>query len=130
WDGFLEAELDAAPDPRDEGRFDRLVEQAWAAVRNAGDDPVSASHITQSEAAYLLSRNRFDEAIEKLDAARKQAFDARDGAHGTRVALDQALAMLRRNRPDDIQHAWDMLVDTERRADAGKLRQNKRPALA
>jgi hypothetical protein len=131
WDGLLQAERDVTTEPGTYGgRHAQMLEQAWVAVHNAGDDPVFAAYMTQAEADLDEARGHDNDAIDKFDAARKQATSARDLPHAMRITEDEVIALLRRDNPDDGDRAWKLVVEMARVADEGKLLPKKYAALS
>jgi hypothetical protein len=120
WEKRLWSEYHAASEPANAADVAYLIEQAYAAVHNAGDDPVLLARIRYVGAHLQWSAGHVhDDMLASLGAARALALSGRDFRMAMVIAADTAHVLADRNRPGDLDAAWDLLGDTLRTATAG-----------
>ena len=120
WQKRLWVEYHLASQPANPDDVAALVEQAHDAVHNTGDDPVLLARIEWVEAHLQWSADHADDdMLASLGAARTLALSGRDVRIAMAIAGDMAYVLADRDRPGDLDAAWDLLVDTLRTATAG-----------
>ena len=126
WEKRLWVEYHLASQPGNPEDAAPLLEQAHDAVHNTGDDPVLLARIKLVEAHLQWSAGHvYDEMLASLGAARALALSGRDVRMAMVSAVDMAPVLADRNRPGDLDAAWDLLVDTLRTATASGLSEVK-----
>jgi serine/threonine protein kinase/tetratricopeptide (TPR) repeat protein len=107
---LLEVEASKSADPTDPGRATRLVSEARAAVRRAGDDPVLALSIEEIAAEIAAGTGDADKAIAALENARNRLLGLRAFRQAAAAAAREADLLAERG---DVATAWQRALATE-----------------
>src|SRR5262249_36532721 len=121
----LGSEIEAVSDPSDAHAWDNLATTARQTIKAAGDDPHYTAMVEELDARVDGARGRFDDAIAKYDRARTAEVAIHNFGFATRLAGDEAMVMLRRDRPGDVDAVWARLQEAEREATNAKIPDNK-----
>jgi hypothetical protein len=121
WASALWAEYHATTEPANPDHVGYLIEQAYVAVHHAGDNPLARARIQWPEAFLRWSSDHVhDDMLARLETARALALSGRDFVFAAEIASAASGVLADRNRPGDLDAAWQLLVDALRAAtDAG-----------
>jgi hypothetical protein len=126
WARRLWCEYHAASEPANPEHVGYLIEQAYVAVHHAGDNPLKLARIQWPEAYIRWSADHVhDDTLARLRTARTLAVSGRDFVFATEIASSMAGVLADRNRPGDLDAAWQLLVDTLGAATAGGISEVK-----
>jgi len=120
WEFRLWSEHRAATEPANPEHIAHLIEQAHVAVHHAGDNPAALARIKTAEAYLQWSAGHvYEDMLASLTTARTLALSGGDFQHAMATAGSAAWILADRNRPGDLDAAWQLLVDTMRTVSAG-----------
>jgi serine/threonine-protein kinase len=114
WARRLWCEYHAASEPANPEHVGYLIEQAYAAVQHAGDNPFARAHIKWPEAYLRWSADHVhDDMLARLRSTRSLALSGRDFAFAMEITSSMAGVLADRNRAGDLDEARQLIVDTQ-----------------
>jgi hypothetical protein len=120
WARRLWCEYHAASEPANPEHVGYLIEQAYVAVRHAGDNPLARARIQWPEAFLRWSLDHVhDDMLARLTTARALALSGRDFAFAMEITSIMVGVLADRNRPGDLDAGRQLAVDTLSAAASG-----------